>query len=564
MSGITYSFVSAGLVIFVGSLITALFIFFKNPKSKINILFSLFVTSVSIYGFGFFKQAIASTPSQEMVAIKILLFGTILIPVFFLHATYTLLNKKIYSPILIGLYVMGFIFELINIFTNLLARDPIPKFGLQYIFQAGPLYPVLATGFAIGVGISIWRLFIGYRTSVGSGRNRLKYLFFGMFIGFLGGSPGFVLGYNINLFPVNPLSSYAVVLGNILLGYAIVKYRLMDIEVLIKKSLVFSGMFAFAFSVFVTSTLIVSQVVGGGRVTSLALSALIIVLLLRPLEKWLVNATDRFLFQKEYDQQGLLKDVSRNIVGKVDLIELKGFIVSFLSSRMKLENIDILVKSEFRDKALFNWHKGNKNLLLFDELGYLARKKQGDLTYLKNEMQQLKVAVSIPIFFENEPFWLLLLGNKKSGRVYTKEDMNTLEALSHEISIAIENAINFQNLKASQLELVRQENLKFVSVLVKGLAHEIFNPLTPLQHGIEDLNEKSSLSPFLPQTNGKIEAFNRIIKDEFFYPNTFESEKDLMLNLGNFLFEYNHLRKHGDLNYTTPFDKLESVTELLS
>ena len=33
--------------------------------------------------------------------------------------------------------------------------------------------------------------------------------------------------------------------------------------------------------------------------------------------------------------------------------------------------------------------------------------------------------------------------------------------------------------------------------------------------------------------------------------------------LRNFLFEYNHLRKHGGLNYETPFDKLPKVTELL-
>ncbi|MFZ3121847.1 MAG: hypothetical protein WA104_00530, partial [Thermodesulfovibrionales bacterium] len=39
---------------------------------------------------------------------------------------------------------------------------------------------------------------------------------------------------------------------------------------------------------------------------------------------------------------------------------------------------------------------------------------------------------------------------------------------------------------------------------------------------------------------------------------------DLIMNLGNFLFEYNHLRKHGGLNYMTPFDKLEKVTELVS
>ena len=70
--------------------------------------------------------------------------------------------------------------------------------------------------------------------------------------------------------------------------------------------------------------------------------------------------------------------------------------------------------------------------------------------------------------------------------------------------------------------------------------------------------------PYHPQTNGKIEAFWKIIKHEFFLPNSFESEQDVILNLGNFLFEYNHLRKHGGLNYETPFDKLQKVTELLS
>ena len=70
--------------------------------------------------------------------------------------------------------------------------------------------------------------------------------------------------------------------------------------------------------------------------------------------------------------------------------------------------------------------------------------------------------------------------------------------------------------------------------------------------------------PYRPQTNGKIEAFWKIIKKEFFMPNVFDSHDDLVLNLGNFLFEFNHLRKHGGLNYETPFDKLQKVTELLS
>ena len=69
--------------------------------------------------------------------------------------------------------------------------------------------------------------------------------------------------------------------------------------------------------------------------------------------------------------------------------------------------------------------------------------------------------------------------------------------------------------------------------------------------------------PYRPQTNGKIEAFNKILKNEFMYPNKFNTIDDLESNLGNFLFEYNHLRKHCGLNYHTPFDKLKTVTELL-
>lgn len=69
--------------------------------------------------------------------------------------------------------------------------------------------------------------------------------------------------------------------------------------------------------------------------------------------------------------------------------------------------------------------------------------------------------------------------------------------------------------------------------------------------------------PYRPQTNGKIEAFWKIVKNEFCC-NTFESKEDLIMNLGNYLFEFNHLRRHGGLNYITPFDKLQKVTELVS
>src|SRR3989344_5245021 len=71
-----------------------------------------------------------------------------------------------------------------------------------------------------------------------------------------------------------------------------------------------------------------------------------------------------------------------------------------------------------------------------------------------------------------------------------------------------------------------------------------------------------SLSWFKQIYNFEFEAVMSDNGTEF--KGTLESEQDMILNLGNFLFEFNHLRKHGGLNYETPFDKLQKVTELVS
>ena len=115
----------------------------------------------------------------------------------------------------------------------------------------------------------------------------------------------------------------------------------------------------------------------------------------------------------------------------------------------------------------------------------------------------------------------------------------------------------FKQIYNFEFEAVMSDNGgEFRGTLAQG------HPFETLCH---ELGIKHLLTlPYRPQTNGKIEAFWKIAQREFFDPNKFDSIQDLILNLGNYLFEFNHLRKHGGLNYETPFDKLQKVTELLS
>lgn len=68
--------------------------------------------------------------------------------------------------------------------------------------------------------------------------------------------------------------------------------------------------------------------------------------------------------------------------------------------------------------------------------------------------------------------------------------------------------------------------------------------------------------PYHPQTNGKIEAFWKITRDSLL-KNRFSNLDDFKERLGNYLNNYNLYRKHGGLDYLTPFEKFKIVTKLL-
>lgn len=60
-----------------------------------------------------------------------------------------------------------------------------------------------------------------------------------------------------------------------------------------------------------------------------------------------------------------------------------------------------------------------------------------------------------------------------------------------------------------------------------------------------------------------LEVVWKILYREFLKPNYFKTKIEFIRNLGSFLLEYNHIRRHGGLKYQIPYEKLKSVTELL-
>lgn len=71
----------------------------------------------------------------------------------------------------------------------------------------------------------------------------------------------------------------------------------------------------------------------------------------------------------------------------------------------------------------------------------------------------------------------------------------------------------------------------------------------------QDVRHKRT-RPFRPQTNGKAEAFNKILQAEWAYLRPYTSNAERLALLADFLAYYNHARPHGGIKGVVPSSRL--------
>ncbi len=203
------------------------FVWSKNAKSPLSILFFLYSAAIAWWLFGTFELFNAQTDEAALFWDRSIYFGVALIPVFLYHFGYIYNEVKRQQWFLVLGYVLGISF-FFSASTNLLV-DGLFKYEWGVHAQAQPLHDIFLVYFFAYFIMFFVNLYLGYRKAEGTLKQQMKFMLIGFLILDAVGPLAFLPAYNISIYPVVFLSAIPFVL---LVAYAMIKYHALDVKVL--------------------------------------------------------------------------------------------------------------------------------------------------------------------------------------------------------------------------------------------------------------------------------------------------------------------------------------------
>ncbi len=462
-------------------------------------------------------------------------FGAVFIPSLYFHFILSLTkktDKKWVYPTAIG-YVLTFLLFISN-FSNLLVSTVVKKMGTYFIIP-GILYPVFALFFFGYIAVAHYILIQSFRTSSGLTRMQLGYLLASSIIGYSGGVTAFMPVF-FNSFPYG---LYFIPLYTIIVTYAVLKYHLMDINIVIKKGAVYAYL---SFLVLVPCTIIIiiaqRYFYGEARTffTLLAFCTLLLASLVSlRVKPEIEEYVETVLFKRRFKYKKALRDLSEIIVSFLDEKELFKRSGHIMTKDLGAEKVSFFLldkeKRAYTLRASQNLERSKvKELPLQDLfLKWLEKKKQAvikevlersydpETKLAVKSMNSLESEVCIPLISRDQLIGIINLGNKRSGDIYSREDLDLLTHFATQASVALENARLYQEMQRTQQLMRRTDRLSALGSLTAGLAHEIRNPLVTVKTFLDLVPErhkdKEFRGNFLKLTTAELERITKLVSD---------------------------------------------------
>jgi two-component system, NtrC family, sensor kinase len=325
-------------------------------------------------------------------------------------------------------------------------------------------------------------------------RRQLRWIVWGTALGSLPFVFGYALPFVFGLEPLRGFEYSALLLGLIPLAFAsaIVRYRLMDVEVIIKRALVYAA----ALAAFAAGYAILLRIAGAvflrdadqkqNPIIAL-LATFVVVLLSRPVKNAIQTGLDRVYYRDRYDYRRALVGFARDLNSDLDLQRLSERLVHRVTETLVVDRMALMLApvSGLGDFVTIS-HAGFPDAppplspgsevatrlmaghtLTLDEILALRRLDMREVDFWR----EAGIHYFVPCVSKEGTIAVMALGRKSTTEPLSSEDMALLSAVAAQAATALENGRLYRQLrtKAEELERMRQFSENILESLNDGL-----------------------------------------------------------------------------------------------
>lgn len=330
-----------------------------------------------------------------------------------------------------------------------------------------------AAYFAAGVSLLVRSY---QKAAAGTERQQLKWIAGGGLAGIGPFTLLYVVPFLLGFQPGDALKASVLSLAILPLtfAYAIVRYKLMDVDVIFKKGAAYlaasSAVLAFYFALIGLTGKLVDLIAPGSHLLVVAGAALLVAFLFAPVRSRIQTSIDRYFYRERYNYRASLMEFARTLSSEISLPRLCSLILDRIRNTLGVDSV-----------AIFLRHEGTSGLALLDSAGLREQAKELPLAEvleldgsgsepspLRQRLSSLGLEYARPLVVRGRTIGLLGVGRKSSGDFLSSEDLELLSVLCGYASIALENASLYNSIERKAREL---EQLKVYSENIIASIH---------------------------------------------------------------------------------------------
>ncbi|HYL10503.1 MAG TPA: ATP-binding protein [Candidatus Acidoferrales bacterium] len=293
----------------------------------------------------------------------------------------------------------------------------------------------------------------------------------------------------INLRAWMNFSALALVLIPLCFGYAIIRYRLMDVDIIFKRGLAYTAATAGVVGVYFGFVGLIGWVFHravpsgvAGEITAIMVAAF----LFQPFRDWTQSRLDRFFYRDRLDYRRTLIEFGRTLTNEVRLDPMLGSVMDRLSQTLLVDRVAVFIEDGQSGRLRLARSMGIRfpNALDLSFLrpdrpefarGYLfyesPRAGRDESESARRTLEQLDLNYFIPCRIREHTVAVLGLGKTVDGDFLSSDDVELLFTIAGYVAIALDNAQLYSSLeqKAVQIERLKDFSENIVESLSVGV-----------------------------------------------------------------------------------------------